>query len=397
MNKQDRIYLDNAATSWPKPAAVWDAMDEYNRQVGAPAGRSAYADAGEAERAVKSARSGVARLLGAQDPREVVFCFNGTDALNMAIFGILRRSFDRKPHVVTSVCEHNSVLRPLRALADAGEVEVIYVGCNPEGIIDAEEFSDALRADTRLAAIVHASNVTGALQPVAEIAEAVADFDCQLLVDAAQTVGHLPVDVKELNCDLLAAPGHKGLLGPLGTGVLYVREGCERELQPWRLGGTGTQSEDDRQPQSMPERFESGNHNVPGIVGLGAAVDWLRQQGIESIRQHELQLSEQLWAGLSNVAGVTLYGPAQAEARCGVISLAIDGFAPQEVAAMLDATCRIQVRAGLHCAPKMHDALRTLAGEGTVRISVGPFNTPEEISLTVDAVSQVAMAAQATS
>ncbi len=392
MTTPDRIYLDNAATSWPKPAVVWDAMDEYNRQLGAPAGRSAYAEASEVERAVKSARSGIARLLVAEDPRHMVFCFNGTDALNMAIFGVLRRGYDRKSHVVTTVCEHNSVLRPLRALADAGEIEVTYVRCDQHGVVDAEEFVQALRPDTRLAAIVHASNVTGALQPVEAIAAAIHEFDCRLLVDAAQTLGHVPVDVGELGCDLLAAPGHKGLLGPLGTGVLYVRPGCERELVPFRIGGTGTRSEDDRQPESMPERLEAGSHNVPGLVGLGTAVDWLRAKGVEKIREHELQLSTQLWSALAEIDGVTLHGPREATERCGVISFNIDGFAPQEVASMLDATCRIQVRAGLHCAPRMHQALGTLTSGGTVRISLGAFNTAAEIETTIEAVSQIAAA-----
>ena len=392
MTQPERIYLDNAATSWPKPPSVWDAVDDYERRLGAPAGRSAYGEASEVERAMRSARGGLAGLLGAKDPRQVVFAFNGTDALNMAIFGLLRRSYDRKAHAVTTVCEHNSVLRPLRALADAGEIEVSYVGCDQSGVVSADEFMAAIRPDTRLAAIVHASNVTGALQPVEEIAAALGEYDCRLLVDAAQTLGHVPIDVSQLDIDLLAAPGHKGLLGPLGTGLLYVKPGCERELQPWRLGGTGTHSEDDRQPEEMPERFESGNHNVPGLIGLAAAVDYIRSQSVAQLRAHELELSQALWDGLREFDAVTLYGPEDAAARCGVVSMNIDGFAPQEVAAMLDATCKIQVRAGLHCAPKMHQALGTLEGGGTVRFSLGPFNTAEHIETALEAVSQIAAA-----
>ncbi|MDA7979004.1 MAG: aminotransferase class V-fold PLP-dependent enzyme [Pirellulales bacterium] len=392
MPKSDRIYLDNAATSWPKPAAVWDAMDDCQRRLGASAGRAAYAEASEIEGLIRSARSGVAKLLGTKDPQHVVFAFNGTDALNLAIFGILRRNYPRRPHVVTTVCEHNSVLRPLRALLDGNEIEVTYVGCNSFGVVDADEFIAAVRPDTRLAAIVHASNVTGAMQPVEAIAAALESYDCRLLVDAAQTAGHVDLDMNQLGCDLLAAPGHKGLLGPLGTGVLCIRAGCERELVPFQYGGTGTHSEDDVQPESLPDRFESGNHNAPGLVGLGVAVDYLREQTIAKLRQHEVSLSSQLWNGLRNVPGVSLYGPQDPADRCGVISMNVAGFAPQEVAAMLDATCRIQVRAGLHCAPKMHEALGTLSMGGTVRFSVGPFNTSEEIAGTIEAVSQIASA-----
>lgn len=395
MEPSDRIYLDNAATSWPKPAAVWDAVDVYQRQAGAPAGRSAYAEAAGVESQVRAARAGVARLLGVADPKRVIFGFNGTDVLNLAIFGLLRRPYTRKPHVVTTVCEHNSVLRPLRAMLDAGEIDVSYAGCNAHGVVDADEFAAAVRADTRLAIVIHASNVTGALQPVAQIGAALRDYDCRLLVDAAQTAGHLPLDVEKLGCDLLAAPGHKGLLAPLGTGVLYLKPGVEGEVWPLRMGGTGTRSEDDHQPEALPERYESGNHNVPGLVGLAAATDFLKQRGIEELRRHELELSDRLWQGLSEIDGVTLYGPAAAEERVGVVSMNIAGFNPQEVAAMLDTTCRIQVRAGLHCAPRMHEALGTLDGGGTVRFSLGPFNTSEQIDAAVQAVGELANAGMA--
>lgn len=381
-----RIYLDNAATSWPKPDGVARAVERYLREVGAPAGRSAYGEAAEVEAAVRDCRSGVAKLIGVADPRRVVFTFNGTDSLNLAIHGLLRDG----DHVVTTVCEHNSVLRPLKQLEDEKRITVTRVGCDREGVVAAEDVRHAISNDTRLVAMVHASNVTGALQPAAKVGKIAREYGCRFLLDAAQTLGHLPIDVDGLNVDLLAAPGHKGLLGPLGTGVLYVRDGIENELRSLRQGGTGSQSEEDRQPRTLPDKYESGNHNVPGLVGLKESVGWLRERGVAAIREHEMKLTQQLLDGLGQIAGVTVYGPRDVERRVGVVSITIAGFDPQEVAAMLDASARIQVRSGLHCAPLMHRALGTLDGGGTVRFSIGPFNTPEEVAATLKAVQEIA-------
>ena len=221
----DRIYLDNAATSWPKPEAVYDAVDRYQREVGGPNGRSGYREALEANRVVERARRGVAKLIGAPDPLHVVFGCNGTDVLNLAIRGSVRPG----DHVVTTVCDHNSVLRPLRALREQHDVTVTYVPCDGQGFVSPDDVRAALRPNTRLVAVVHASNVTGAIQPIAEIGPIVRESEALFLVDAAQSLGHVPIDVRQLEVDLLAAPGHKGLLGPLGTGVLYLRPGVERD------------------------------------------------------------------------------------------------------------------------------------------------------------------------
>lgn len=381
-----RIYLDNAATSWPKPDGVARAVERYLRELGAPAGRSAYAEAAEVEATLRDCRSGVAKLIGVAEPRRLVFAFNGTDALNLAIHGLLRDG----DHVVTSVCEHNSVLRPLKQLEDEKRITVTRVGCDREGIVATEDVRHAISNDTRLVALVHASNVTGALQPAAEVGKIAREYGCRFLLDAAQSLGHLPIDVDALNVDLLAAPGHKGLLGPLGTGVMYVREGLEGELRSFRQGGTGSRSEEDRQPRTLPDKYESGNHNVPGLVGLNESVAWLRERGVAATRQHEMQLTQQLLDGLGEIAGVTVYGPRDLERRVGVVSITIAGFDPQEVAAMLDASAGIQVRSGLHCAPLMHRALGTLGGGGTVRFSLGPFNAPEHVAAAIAAVGEVA-------
>jgi cysteine desulfurase family protein len=380
-----RIYLDNAATSWPKPEPVYRAVDHYLREIGGPNGRSGYREALEANRIVERARRGVADLVGARELSHIVFGFNGTDVLNLAIRGILRPG----DHVVTTVCEHNSVLRPLRALRETAGVDVSYVPCDGQGYVSPEDVRAALRSNTRLVAVVHASNVTGAIQPIAEVGAAVRDSGAYFLVDAAQSLGHVPIDVGQLEVDLLAAPGHKGLLGPLGTGVLYIRPGVERELEPLRCGGTGSQSEEDRQPDELPDKYEPGNHNLPGLAGLAAATDFLRKETIQAVYDHHTQLTARLLDGLSDVPGLTIHGPQSSAKRTSVVSITAHGYDPQELAAMLDASQRIQCRAGLHCAPRMHESLGTTAGGGTLRLSPGYATTLEEIDTVIATLAEV--------
>ena len=389
MATRPRIYLDNAATSWPKPETVYQAVDRYQRELGAPAARSGYAEAGQVNRLIEQARMAVARILGVKQASSIAFCHNGTDALNAAIHGALYRG----GHVVTSDAEHNSVLRPLALLAAQGRITLSHVPCDAAGRVNPADARDTLRTDTRLVAIQHASNVTGAIQPLADIGKALRSHGALFLVDAAQTLGHLPFCVDDLDCDLLAAPGHKGLLGPLGTGILYVRPGIETQLQSFRQGGTGTNSESDEHPDEMPSKFEAGNLNVPGIVGLGAGCEYIIEQGIDRLHQTVSTLADQFRRTLQGIEGVELYGPEAVEDRVGVVSLNVQGYDPQDVAASLDATYRIQVRAGLHCAARIHAALGTYERGGTVRFSVGPFNTPGEIAAAADAVREIATAA----
>jgi len=388
MSNHKRIYLDNAATSWPKPEAVYAIIDRYLRDLGAPAGRSAYREANEVERLINDARRRLAELLGAEEPSRVVFTCNCTDSLNLALHGILRNG----DHVVTSVAEHNSVLRPLRYLEETADVQVTRVGCGSDGIIDPEDIRAAIRPNTRLIALVHASNVTGALQPVCEIGRLAREHDVRYLVDAAQSVGHVPVDVREIGADLLAGPGHKGLMGPLGIGFLYIAPGVEDRLRPIRQGGTGTQSVIDQQPSTMPDKYESGNHNVPAILGLGAALECLAERGLQDIRRHDQDLTRALVEGIQSIDGVTIHGPAELARRVGVVSTTIEGHDPQDLAMMLDTAYSIQVRAGLHCAPLMHQALSTADGGGTVRLSLGAFNTNEDVQAAVKAIREIASA-----
>lgn len=380
-----RTYLDNAATSWPKPESVYAIVDRSCRVVGAPAGRSNYREAAEAERLVLDARRRVANLLGASDPSRVIFTSNGTDSLNLALHGLLREG----DHVVTTVAEHNSVLRPLRYLEEHRGITVTRVGCSAAGIVDVDEVRRAITPRTRLVALIHASNVTGGLQPAVEVGRIAREHGVRFLLDAAQSLGHLPLDVRQLHVDLLAAPGHKGLLGPLGTGVLYVGPGLEHELLPSRQGGTGTRSELDTQPESLPDRYESGNHNVPGIAGVGAGAAYLAERGVLAIRSHELQLTRRLIERLSTLERLTVYGPREADQRVGVVSISVQDYDPAEVASLLDSSYGIQVRSGLHCAPLMHEALGTRKAGGTVRFSLGPFNTETQIDATVRAMEEL--------
>ena len=389
MTTPPRIYLDNAATSWPKPTAVYEAVDHYFRELGAPAGRSAYREAAEVERLVTDARRQIGLLLGNVAPERVIFTFNGTDSLNLALHGVLRAG----DHVVTSVVEHNSVLRPLRYLEQAGVIEVSRVACDGRGLVDPDDVSREVRGNTRMIALSHASNVTGAIQPAEDVARIAAEHELLFLLDAAQTLGHLEVDVQKIGAHLVAAPGHKALLGPLGVGLLYIAPGVEQQLAPIRQGGTGTQSETDLQPDSLPDKYESGNHNVPAIVGLGAAVNQLRAKGLGVVEQHAQTLLTSLLEGLAEIDKVTLHGPADARQQSAIQSVSVAGYDPQEVATMLDAAYSIQVRAGLHCAPLMHDALGTRAHGGTLRLSLGQFNTLDQIKAVVAGMAELAAAA----
>ncbi len=383
-----RIYLDNAATSWPKPEAVYQAVDRYSRDNGAPAGRGVYAQAVEVQQAVAAARLAVARLIGADSPNRIIFTSGGTDALNLAIHGCLTQP----GHVITSVIEHNSVLRPLRALEEAGRISLTHVPCDQDGVVDPSSFEAAWKPETCLVALAHASNVTGALQPAAEVGEMARRRGALLLLDAAQSLGEIPLDVERLSVDLLAAPGHKGLLGPLGTGVLYVRPGVEQHLSPLRQGGTGTHSEDDRQPLTLPEKYEAGNLNVPGIVGLRAGIEYLEQQGVGAVRSRAIELTGRLMAGMAEIPKVRVLGPNAPSQRVGIVSVAIDDHDPSEVAILLDMLYGVQARPGLHCSPLMHRALGSIDQGGTLRFSIGCFNREDDIDAAIRGLREICSA-----
>ena len=371
-----RCYLDNAATSWPKPDGVLAAMDRYHRELGVAAGRGATRAASEVDATIARCRMRAAQLFNAESSNQIVFTFNGTDSLNVAIQGALKPG----DHVVASTLEHNSVLRPLSELRQRFGIETTFIEPEANGRVEPAKFHEAIRPNTKLVALIHASNVTGVIQPIDDVGAIARQSGALMLVDAAQTAGHLPIDVRNSPIDLLACPGHKGLLGPLGTGLLYLRPGVEQHVASFRQGGTGSDSEDDRQPKSLPDKYESGNHNAPGLFGLEAALDWLEQSSVAVAHQHELALRQRLIESLRDVGSVRLFAAdVPDEFVVGVLSLVVDGFDPQEVAAILDQDFQIQTRAGLHCAPGAHRSLGTLSVGGTVRASFGPSTTPDDI------------------
>jgi cysteine desulfurase family protein len=377
------IYLDNAATSYPKPPEVAEAMaDHLAHRAGNP-GRAGHALALAAQAALTETRRRVAALLGARDPSRIAFTLNATDALNTALWGLVGAG-DR---VVTTGVEHNAVIRPLAALAERG-VRVDRVPCAPDGALDPDDLASALAAaPTRLVAMTHASNVCGTILPIEEAARLAHRHGALLLVDAAQTAGVLPIDVGAAEIDLLAFPGHKGLLGPTGTGGLYVAPGVR--LRPFRQGGTGTRSEDERMPEELPEALEAGTVNTTGIAGLGAALRVLEARGVAAVRAHEMALTARLLAGLAELPGVRVHGPRDARRQVAVVSVTVDGWEPADLGAALDSAFGVAVRPGLHCAPAAHRTLGTLPS-GTVRFSPGFFTTQAELDAALDALRALA-------
>jgi len=373
-SKSSRIlYLDNAATSFPKPVETLGAMEWFSRDVGANPGRSGHRRSIEAGRIMLDAREALAELLGAEDPLHVIFTKNATEALNIAIFGLLEPG----DHAITSGMEHNSVMRPLREMEKRG-VSLTVVPCSPAGEIDPDDILRAVKADTKAIYLTHASNVTGTLMPVAEIGRLAREKDILFCVDAAQTAGAVPVNVKAMNIDLLAFTGHKSLYGPQGTGGMVLAPGVEKRVKPLMMGGTGSRSESEDHPDFLPDRFESGTPNTVGIAGLGAGVRFVREAGVEFIRRKEIELTARLIEGLKGIPGLTVYGTGIAERQTPVVSFNLTGTQPSEVSFSLDEDFGIMSRPGLQCAPAAHRTIGTFP-EGTVRLSLGFFNTAKDV------------------
>lgn len=404
-----RLYLDNAATTFPKPPAVLDAMNGYFRDLGASPGRGGYAESLEAGRLMTECRKAICRLFNGVSPDHVIFTLNCTDALNLAIKGVLD---PLKPvsafkavsgggggaggHAICTDLDHNSILRPLNALADRGAIEVTRVPVDPvTGLVDPDDIRRAVRRDTRLIAVTHASNVCGTVQPIREIGRIARELAVPFVVDAAQSAGHLPIDVQADHIDLLAAPGHKFLMGPLGTGFLYVRPGLEKLVRPFREGGTGSVSELDRQPDFLPDKYESGSHNAPGIIGLLAGVNWVLEQGVATLWKHDQDLVRTFLDAILRCDGLTYYGPRGVAHRIGVFSVRVEGHSPQELSAVLEAQFGLLTRSGLHCAPHAHRTLGTAEHGGTTRFSFGPFLSRQDVKFAGDALAEIALSSVA--
>jgi cysteine desulfurase family protein len=376
------IYLDNAATSFPKPETVYRALDEFGRRHLANPGRAGHKMALASERLLDDTRHLLNQFFGGESPERFIFALNGTDALNIGLKGTIEEG----DHVITTDLEHNSVSRPLRALELAGTISLTRVRADSEGLIDPDEVRRAIRPKTRLIAVTHASNVLGTIQPIAALGSIARERNVLLLVDAAQTAGTVPLNVCEANIDLLTFPGHKGLLGPTGTGALYV--GSRAKVKPWREGGTGGDSSSETQPRELPYFLEGGTPNVLGVAGLAAGLKYVQDRGMNAIRDHELGLIDRLRRRLAETSGYEVLGGNGACPQVGTLSFRSESLAAAEVGAILDQSFDIAVRPGLHCAPYIHRSLGTFP-DGAVRVSPGPFNINDDIDCLARALVEI--------
>jgi cysteine desulfurase / selenocysteine lyase len=380
------IYLDNAATSYPKPEETYVFMDQFYRSHGVNPGRSGYDLCMETGQLVDDTRKLLTRFFNGTDPDRLVFAYNSTDALNLALFGMLSPG----DHAITTTIEHNSVLRPLHHLSQHYGVEVEHVPFDAGGFVEPDAVAARFKPTTRLVAINHASNVIGTVQPIAEIGRRCRERGIRLVVDASQTAGKIPIDVQAMNVDVLAFTGHKSLMGPTGIGGLYVQEGVE--IRHTRAGGTGVRSAQRSHLDEYPWRLEYGTPNVMGIAGIHAGVRWIEKTGLAVIEAHEMRLMRRLVDGIREIPGVSLYCQDDLTGHIAVMAFNIDGFEAGNTGTILDVDYNIASRTGLHCAPMVHEQLGLDKLHGAVRFGIGPFNTDEHIETAIAAVREIAVA-----
>ena len=380
----DTIYLDNAATTYPKPREVYDFMHEFYSTCGGSPGRTGTGETGRIDQIVSQTRKMLCGLFGGDDPNRLTFCNNASDAINQVIQGMLSPG----DHVITSRLEHNSVLRPLYHKEQAGEIEVTYVPLDGGGFISPDDVKSAVRKNTKLVFLNHASNVTGTVQPLEETGKVCREAGVYFAIDASQTAGVIKIDARTMNIDLVAFTGHKSLMGPVGTGGIYTGENVP--IRATRFGGTGVFSSQRTHPEEFPYRLECGTLNILGIAGLYSGQIWLNKQGIERIHTREMELWDRLRFGLQTIDGVVTYCAERRENHAPILSFNISGWEAADVGAILSANYGIACRTGLHCAPFAHEWLGTDKLYGTTRFSIGPFNTEEHIDLAVAAVGEIA-------
>ena len=379
------IYLDNSATSFPKPDVVYDFMTNFYRKHGVNPGRSGFDAAVETEEIVFNTRKLLTELFnGGGDPNRLTFSYNATDSLNIVLQGLAEKG----KHVITTMLEHNSVLRPLYCMQQQGIIDVTYIPFNKEGYVDPDDIKKAIRPNTKFVACTHSSNVIGTIQPLKEIGKICKDNGLIFVVDGSQGAGSVPLDMVDCGIDVYVFTGHKCLMGPTGIGGSYVREGID--IRQTRFGGTGVRSAVKTHLEEYPYRLEAGTINLLGIAGLNAGVKWIKEQGIENIHQREILLWDKLRKGLQSIEGVTTYCANSIENQNPVLSFNIKGFDAGDVGTMLDVDYDIACRTGLQCAPRVHEQIGTIDIHGTVRLSVGAFTTDAEIDTAINAVKEIA-------
>src|SRR3989338_32457 len=376
------IYLDNAATSFPKPESVYKAVSDTLRKYGSSPGRGGHKMSIQTERLIFETRERIASFFNVPSSSNVIFTFNVTMGINLTLKGFLKAG----DHVLTSSMEHNAVMRPLKRL-EKESIGKTVVQCSKEGFLNPKDIEKEIKPDTKLIVITHASNVVGTILPIREVGEIAKKKGIAFLVDAAQSAGLLPIDVQRDNIDMLGCTGHKSLFGPQGTGFLYIKDGLD--IKPLIEGGTGSNSESDEMPDFFPDKFQAGTLNTPGIAGLGAGIEFIQNEGLKKIRAKELHLTTEIMNGLKNIKGVKLYGSLNPLDRVAVVSFNIEGKDPADVGNILNEKYDIMSRVGLHCAPNAHRTIGTFP-EGTVRVSVGYFNTEGDIDKLIKAVKDIA-------
>ncbi|MCK5057216.1 MAG: aminotransferase class V-fold PLP-dependent enzyme [Candidatus Aminicenantes bacterium] len=382
------IYLDNGATSFPKPEAVYKYMDHFYRNYGVNPGRSGYDLCIESGEVVENTRKQLTKFFNGTDPDRLCFSYNSTDSLNLVINGILEKG----DHAVTTNVEHNSVLRPLYHQSKYNGVEVDYISADSKGFVNPDDFPKKFKKNTKLVIVNHASNVIGTIQPIKEIGKYCREKGILFAVDASQSSGKIPVDMEEQNIDIVVFTGHKSLLGPTGIGGLYVREGVE--IRHTRAGGTGVRSAVKTHLFEYPFRLEYGTLNSVGVAGLYKGVEWVEEKGIHNIHEHEMKLTTMLRDGLKDTEGVTLYCQDDLTDHIGIFLFNVAGFESLNVGTLLDVDYNIACRTGLHCAPLIHVHIGTADIHGAVRLGVGPFNTEADVKTTIDAVKEIALMKQ---
>jgi len=379
-----KIYLDNAATTFPKPKCVIDAMVDFMTNIGCSPGRGGYENSLQSGRLVFEARNIINGFFNGPGVDNVIFTPNITSSLNIAIKSMFKSGW----HIITTSMEHNSVIRPLRRLEIDNNISITIVNCNADGTLDPEELKRAITKDTRAVIMTHASNLIGTIMPIQDIGNICKENGLYFILDTAQTAGVLDIDFKGLNLDFLAFTGHKGLLGPQGTGGFIVSDRANMIMTPFIEGGTGSKSDLDIQPNFLPDKFESGTFNTPGIVGLKAGVEFIKNTGIDNIRNHESILADIFINGLKSINGVDIHGPLDSHKQTSTIAINIKDMDASEVSYILDSKYGIMNRAGMHCTPLGHKTIGTFP-KGALRFSIGYFNTENEIEYTLDAINKI--------
>jgi cysteine desulfurase family protein len=380
----NQIYLDNSATTFPKPDAVYDFMYNFYKKHGVSPGRSGFDAAIATEEVVHETRKMLTNLFNGDDPNRLTFSYNASDSLNMVLQGLVNPG----DHVITTKLEHNSVLRPLHHLSLSSNVDLTHIPFDSHGYVDPDDIKKALRKNTRMVVVNHSSNVIGTVQPLAAIGKICREAGVLFIVDSSQSAGAIPIDMKAMGIDVLVFTGHKCLMGPTGIGGSYIMDGVP--VRGTRFGGTGVRSAQKTHLEEFPYRMECGTLNLVGVAGLHAGVKWVLEQGIEKLHHHEIMLWDKLRRGVQQIENVTTYCAESIENQNPVLSLNVKGFESGDVGTMLDVDYNIACRTGLQCAPLVHEVIGTDKIHGTVRLSIGPFNTETDIDAAITAIGEIA-------